>query len=294
MEMKISVYTKFGPNNSKKVFDAFIKSLETAGEEVQLNCDQSSDAVVIWSVLWQGRMLGYQRIWNECQKKNKPVIVLEVGGIKRNETWKIGINGVNREADFANQEYDNERWKKFNIPLMPWKQTGDNIIICGQHHNSHQWRNNPSMVKWWDQQVDNLRQYTNKPIIIRPHPRNTVGGFNAKKWPNVKTVMPIRDLKTYDDTDFQTHLKSAWAVINYSSNPAMQAVFAGIPVFVSEASLSYDVGNSTLSNINNPNMPDRQDWVNKLAYTEWWIDEIEQGTPWKRIKKRLKEKYLKW
>ena len=40
-------------------------------------------------------------------------------------------------------------------------------------------------------------------------------------------------------------------------------------------------------------MPDRQNWANKLAYTEWWTDEIEQGVPWKRIKKRLEEKYIK-
>ena len=72
----------------------------------------------------------------------------------------------------------------------------------------------------------------------------------------------------------------------------MQAVFAGIPAFVSEASLSYDVGNSTLVNINNPYMPNRQIWADKLAYTEWWPKEIENGTPWERIKRRLKEKYL--
>ena len=46
-------------------------------------------------------------------------------------------------------------------------------------------------------------------------------------------------------------------------------------------------------NINDPDMPERQKWANKLAYTEWWIDEIEKGLPWKRIKTRLEEKYLK-
>ena len=39
-------------------------------------------------------------------------------------------------------------------------------------------------------------------------------------------------------------------------------------------------------------MPDRQSWANKLAYTEWWTREIEEGLPWERIKNRLKEKYL--
>ena len=39
-------------------------------------------------------------------------------------------------------------------------------------------------------------------------------------------------------------------------------------------------------------MPDRQQWANKLSYTEWWIDEIAKGLPWNRIKKRLEQKYL--
>ena len=290
--MRVSVYPKFGPINSKKVFEAFTQSLETAGEEIQLNCNGNSDVTVIWSVLWQGKMKGYQSIWEECQKKNTPVVVLEVGGIKRNETFKVGINGVNREADFANQTFDGERWKKLNIELKPWRSTGDTIIICGQHHRSHQWRNNPTMNLWFEQQINEIRKHTDRPIVIRPHPRNPTG-FDISKWKNVTKVLPQRDYNTVDDTDFKETLKQAWAVVNYSSNPAMMSVFNGIPVFVSEQSLCYDVGNTSLNNINNPAMPDRSNWANKLAYTEWTTEEIKQGLPWQRIKKRLKEKYLK-
>ena len=290
--MRVSVYPKFGPINSKKVFEAFTQSLETAGEEIQLNCNGNSDVTVIWSVLWQGKMRGYQSIWEECQKKNTPVVVLEVGGIKRNETFKVGINGVNREADFANQTFDGERWKKLNIELKPWRSTGDTIIICGQHHQSHQWRNNPTMNLWFEQQINEIRKHTDRPIVIRPHPRYPTG-FDISKWKNVTKVLPQRDYNTVDDTDFKETLKQAWAVVNYLSNPAMMSVFNGIPVFVSEQSLCYDVGNTSLSNINNPAMPDRSNWANKLAYTEWTTEEIKQGLPWQRIKKRLKEKYLK-
>ena len=289
--MKVSVYTKFGPNNSKKVFEAFIESLEKAGDEIQLNCNGNSDVSVIWSVLWQGRMFGYRKIWDECQNKNKPIVVLEVGGIKRNETFKVGINGVNREADFANQNVNGERWKKFNIELKPWAQTGQEILICGQHHNSHQWRNNPKMYKWFEQQITEIRKYSDRPIVVRPHPRNHVN-IDTTKFKNVNVIPPIKNQNTYDDTNFIEILKNAWAVVNHSSNPAMQSVFNGVPVFVSEASLSYDVGNSSLADINNPKMPDRQNWANSLAYTEWTTEEIKQGLPWERIKKRLKEKYL--
>ena len=291
--MKISCFTNYGPLNSKPVFQAFLNSVKNVGDTVLENTDDGNcDVAVIWSVLWQGKMAKYRNIWQTYRNKNKPVVVLEVGGIKRNETWKIGINGINREADFANQNVDGERWKKFNIELQPWKQTGDKIIICGQHSNSHQWRNNPPMTTWFDQQITQIRKHTDKPLVIRPHPRNGVS-LNAKKYQNVKIVTPQRDRRTYDDTDLAERLKSAWAVVSHSSNPAMTAVFSGIPVYVSEASLSYDVGNVSYENINHPNMPDRKQWANKLAYTEWWPDEIAQGLPWARIKKRLESNYLK-
>ena len=289
--MKIEIWPVHGPLNSKIVFEKFIKSLRASGEQVYENQHmQDGDVAVIWSVLWQGRMRKYKEIWDRYRNKNKPVIVIEVGGIKRNETWKIGINGVNREADFANQDADAIRWKKFNTNLLPWKQTGEDIIICGQHTNSHQWRNNPPMSTWFDQQITEIRKYTDRPIVIRPHPRNHVT-LDIKKFKNVKVVSPQRDNKTYDDTDLTERLKSAWALVSHSSNPAITAVMHGIPVYVSESSLSYDVGNNSYQNINNPKMPERQQWANKLAYTEWWPDEIEQGIPWQRIKKRLEEKY---
>ena len=290
--MKINVIKKFGPLNSAPVFDAFINSLEATGDKVLINSNEKCDVAVIWSVLWLGRMSKYKSIWDEYQRQGKPVIVLEVGGILRNETWKIGINGVNREADFANDNVTDNRWPKFKIKMKPWKQTGDKIIICGQHGSSHQWRNNPPMIQWLDQQITGVRQYTDKPIVIRPHPRNHVQ-INVGKFNNVKIIGPKKDNNTYDDTNLKDIFGDAWALINYSSNPAMQAIFNGIPVFTSPASLSFDVSNNNIKNINSPEMPDRKKWANKLSHTEWWIDEIKNGLPWRRIKARLEEKYLK-
>ena len=289
--MKISCYTDYGPLNSKPVFAALLKSMQDAGDTVLLNRDDGQcDVAVIWSVLWQGRMAKYRYIWDSYRNQNKPVVVVEVGGIKRNETWKIGINGINREADFANDVVDGERWKKFNVTIKPWRQTGEDIIICGQHTSSHQWRNNPPMSDWFHQQITEIRRFTDRPITIRPHPRNHVT-IPVSAYKDVKIVRPLPDRSTYDDTDLSERLKSAWAVVSHSSNPAMTAVFSGIPVYVSEASLSYDVGNKNYANINNPDMPDRQQWADKLAYTEWWPEEIEQGLPWKRIKKQLETKW---
>jgi hypothetical protein len=147
------------------------------------------------------------------------------------------------------------------------------------------------MSNWIEQQIQEIRKYTTRPILVRPHPRNIIT-FDENKFKNVKVRLPKRDFRTYDDTDFKETLEGTWAVVNHSSNPAMEAVMKGIPVFVSKSSLCHDVGNIKLADINTPAMPNRLAWANKLAYTEWFEDEIEQGLPWARIRSKLEERYL--
>lgn len=290
--MKIEIWPKFGPLNSNKIFDSFIQSLRNSGEQLFVDQNAEADVAVIWSVLWQGRMRNYQRIWQQYRSAGKPVIVLEVGGLRRNESFKIGINGVNAKADFANETFDDKRWPLFRHTLKPWKDTGNKIIVLGQHHTSEQWAGMPAMTKWFEKQIQEIRKHTDRAIEIRPHPRNPIG-LDTKKYTNVAVKYPILDKSTIDDTDFKIALRDAYAVVNHSSNPAMEAVINGVPVFVSKDSLCHEVGNVTFENINNPIKPDRQNWANKLSYTEWFAEEIAEGKPWKRIKKRLQEKYIK-
>lgn len=291
--MRIAVYPDNSSLNGKPVFAALIEHLKAKGEKVFINEDKNCDVAVIWSVLWQGRMEKNKKIWEQFRGTGRPVVVLEVGGLRRNSSFKMGINGINREADFANQTYDDKRWPLFNHQFREWKQTGNIIVICGQHHNSHQWRENPGLKSYFKHCIEEIRRYTDKPIIIRPHPRNIVHNFPEHKYKHVRVNLPKRDWGTYDDTDFKKILNSTWAVVNHSSNPAMEAVIHGIPVFVSEKSLCHDVGNTDLSDIMHPAMPARQNWANQLAYTEWFTEEFREGKPWARIRERLLEKYIK-
>ena len=154
--MKIEAWPMHGPLNSENIFAKFLKSMQATGDDVHVNKEIDGDVAVIWSVLWQGRMRNYKQIWERYRQANKPVIVLEVGGLRRNQSFKIAINGVNRKADFADQDVDDTRWPLFNHKFKPWKQTGDNIIILGQHHASEQWNGMPSMNVWFEQQINEI------------------------------------------------------------------------------------------------------------------------------------------
>lgn len=269
--MKLSLWTHNGALNSTPVFAAFARGCVHHGLTVVYN-DPSADVNVIWSVLWNGRMARNESVW----RQGKPTIVLEVGGIKRGTTWKVGLNGINRDAFFSPSGNDNTRATTLGLKLKPWQASKETnpILICGQHEKSLQWATMPLMSQWVNQTIQTLKRYTNRPIIFRPHPRCNVDI-------NVTTQTPIKITDSYDDFDMS--FDNIHAVISWSSNPGPQAIIAGIPVFCGPSSLAYDVSNTELAAINNPIMPDREQWLNDYAHTEHTIEEIEQGFPHKYL-----------
>ena len=140
------------------------------------------------------------------------------------------------------------------------------------------------MQTWVFETIDTIRQHTDRQIIVRPHPRCPVPGMEYE-FSNVKIQHPQHVTGTYDDFDFDC--TNAYAVVNWSSNPATHAVLQGVPVFVGPDSLAYDVGNTDLTKINNPTKPDRTQWLNDIVYTEWTIEEISTGFPIKRLTSKL-------
>ena len=283
--MIFCLYTDYGALNSKPVFEAFAKSITDAGHTVIYNepyrvMDHYSnyDVAVIWSVLWNGRMIHNKQVWEQNRKLNRPVIVLEVGGIERGTTWKVGLNGINRDAYFGDKDNDRTRADSLGLVCKPWRSNGDFILVCGQHDKSLQWQNMPRMSNWFLNTYDEIRKYTQRPIVFRPHPRCRLEHIE-RGLKNVYRQEPQHVNGTYDD--FDMGFDNVWATVSYSSNPGSHSCINGVPAFVSTHSLAYDVGNDIdfLYDIENPLMPDRQQWLNDYAHTEYTIEEISHGIP---------------
>jgi hypothetical protein len=282
--MIFSLWRQYGALNSKAVWDAFEKSIVNSGHQVTYN-NSNADIDVIWSVLWSGRMTKNKEIWKNAIKNNRPIIVIEVGGIKRGVTWRIGLNGINRDAYFCPLGNDNSRAKKLQLKLKPWRKNGEYILICGQHERSQQWDNLPPMREWVEQQITILRKYTDRQIIFRPHPRSPVKEL-GRNFASVLIQKPLKCKGTYDD--FNINFNDAWAVVSLSSNPGPASIINGVPAFVGTSSLAYAVGNTDYSLIEAPQMPDRSQWLNDYAHTEYTLDEIEEGIPLKYLTKKLR------
>ena len=284
--MKIAVFPKTSAMAGKPVMAAFIQSLQGEDYAICENHERpEADVVVMWS--WLLGMYGRDAIYNHYKKTNTKFLILEVGALQRNTSWKVAINGINRDADFGNQSVDDSRLKLFDLTLSDWHASGDHIIVCGQNERSIAW-DQGNTAQWVNKMIDWIRSQTDRPIWFRPHPRFPVHYKNAQM-KNVFVSKPkkLNHKGNIDEVDFAQAMSHAHAVVNYNSNPAIEAVLSGVPVYVDQSSLCWDVAKPIGDDIENPVKPDRSAWRKQISYTEWFVEEIKQGLPWKRLRPRL-------
>ena len=277
--MRFKIHKTNGALNSAPVFAALEQGIKNTGFSV---VDSGQDVDVIWSVLWHGRMQANQLIYNQCRAKRKPVMIIEVGNLIRGTTWRISLDHIHGLGIFGNSEnLDQARPKTLGVELKPVDDDRNNkILIACQHERSLQWEGQSSMAEWVKQKVAEIRKFTDKSVVVRPHPRSPVS-LNIQ---GVTVEQPKKILNSYDsfDINYKYH-----CVINHNSGPAVQAAISGIPVICDHTSLAFEVSDA-IENINRPTLPDRTQWFVKLCHTEWTVQEISTGVPIQRLVTALK------
>jgi len=186
---------------------------------------------------------------------------------------------------YFDTDVDPTRWKKIsndlNISLKPYRQEGDHILICLQRHGG--WSmGGLSTLEWLDQTINKIRQVTVKrPIIVRAHPGDK--RIRSMLTLNYKNVFLSQKENLVDD------LKGSWASVVYNSSPSVASLIEGIPTFITDPipqhSQSFSIANTDLSQINNPQLYDRQSWIEKISMCHWNFEELRSGEAWKFFRK---------
>jgi hypothetical protein len=266
--------------NSGPVMSAVLDCLQSRGIQTQEN-SMTSDSAVIWSVLWYGRMLANQQVYEHYRAQGKPVIIIEIGALYRGNTWKIAVNNITSKGYYGHlDDLDWDRPSKLNISLATQLGSKPNIIIAAQHDRSLQVAG-VNMSDWVKNAIGILRNNTDRPITIRPHPRCRLMLNNLPS--DVSIEAPKKLANTYDSYDmhFDCH-----AVVNYNSGPGIQAAIAGVRPVVEFSSLAYPVGIG-FADIEQPYTKDRELWLTQICHTEYTVDELKRGTWLKRIEPAL-------
>lgn len=204
----------------------------------------------------------------EYNKLLKPYYYVDMGYFRR-LTPKMDLKDsywrITRDS-FVNHRFierPGDRWDKLGIAVQDWKSTNNDkhIIICSGSR-AHQTLMGDS--DWVKNTVAHIKTITNRPIIIRSKPGKQERDTGS---PGLVELF-----------------KNAHAVVTQASQAAVEAAIAGIPVFVHPNSHAWMLGSTDLNKIENPEYPDRRPGLYHIAYSQFTIEEIENGYMWSVVK----------
>jgi hypothetical protein len=274
--MRVAYFPNQCALNSVPVMQAMLASLRGAGHIIEQNT-MDADTAIIWSALWSGRMASNKAVFERYRAKDKPLIIADVGALHRGKTWKIALNHINRLGYYGHTtNLDWDRPCKLGVSLAINLSRNPAILIAAQHRDSLQLANQ-NHEEWIMDQIRAIQQVSDRPIVVRPHPRSPLNIDSANK--TITIEKPVKIADTYDSFDmhFDYH-----AVVNYCSGTGIQAAISGTRPIVSADSLAAPVS-VAIENLDQPYDIDRDQWLVEICHTEYTVKEIEEGLWIKRL-----------
>jgi len=240
---------------------------------------------------------------NFIANSQKPFIVCETNVFRKCPGWmRFGWQSYRwDEGNFNNADVDSTRWNQFekqtNISFKDWSKNGEYIVIVGQKFGDSallklKEQGFDNFVDWVTHSIIEIRRFSDRKIIIRPHPMSIDRGIKIfsellenQQFKNVELCQDVERGKQGGES-LDNLLKDAHCVVTYNSLTAIEAVCEGIPVFAYDSgSMAWPIAHTDLSQIENLNYDiDLQDWKNKIAYTIWNKKEVTSGECWAHLK----------
>ncbi len=164
----------------------------------------------------------------------------------------------NRRFHIGSGAPDYRRLECLDIKIRPWRKSGNHIIVCPpvRDYDRAWFFNGDYWVKHVHKQI---ARATSRKISIR--------------WRDDDP----RRLK--DQPTLKQDLATAWALVTHESGVAIEALVAGVPVFLTGEGAARSMGRSDIHCIERPIYPDnRREWLGVLAANQWTLDEFRDGT----------------
>jgi hypothetical protein len=283
-------YTKNSPN-AVAACDAFCEGVEAAGDyyvkifnEKGLRNLSECDASVQVCDYNKHCGIDFRYHLNRISKLTKTRrIIIDTGFVKNKRCddndldryMQIGYDGIKRHAKCYAEDSSLDRWAALEFSEKPWRHNGEHILIIGQHEIGISTQH-LDIIQWWEEIIQEIKSVTNSPIKFRPHP-------NQKKFP--KGMYQVTH-----DTTIEEDLEKCWCAVARTTNGAVDAIINGIPVITpDEGCMAYDVASHDIKDILYPTTPDRTNWLAQLGYSQWTIREMQEGLPWKHLRRFINE-----
>lgn len=193
---------------------------------------------------------------------------------------RYSINGVDYDSsEYANKNSDSARWnilsRDIGLDMKDWKRDGEYILFLVQRDGGWSMKG-LSPVEWTRQKIEAVRNVSNLPIVLRPHP-----GKIADLRPLLRPGVTISDSTKIP---IEHDLRRAKAAFVFNSSSGVASILEGVPLWVDDSSsVCWDVANYNIGDIDHSKQPNRSQWINDLSACHWTDQESRQGLVYKQF-----------
>ena len=221
-----------------------------------------------------GILAGSGEIYKQCQKQNKNFYFMDHGyftNAHHSPNW-LRIT-KNKHCQNIMQQRPTDRYEKyFKQDIKPWKQ-GKKILVLPPTNAIANFFNEET---WLDNTCKTLRANTDRTIEIREKPYNPTVAIDHVG-ATVKIDRPTQNKGKIDWNEYH-------AMVTYNSNTMIESLANGVPVFCDPVnSAAAPISETDFSKIETPKYGDRIALFSSLAYNNWTLKEMADGTAWRML-----------
>lgn len=247
-----------------------------------------------------GFVLGYtlednfrKKIITQLELQNTPRIFVDSNILHyarpEHEWHRYSLNSVYPNTGvYFFDKLDTNKWSAYSswhgVELKPWRTNGGHILLLAQRPKGWNMFGN-NQDTWLDLTIARIKQYSDRPIRVRMHPGD---GSRFKQIEKLQKRYG-KEISISELANIRDDLVNCWCAVGYNSTPNVVSAIEGVPVYVEDPTHSWakDISFSDLSQINNPPLLDRTDWINKIANIHWSNNEVRSGHLWSTIKQYI-------
>lgn len=160
------------------------------------------------------------------------------------------------------RNYPSDRWESLKYQVKS-RNFGRHVLLVVPSEKPCKFYG-IDLQNWIDEVTQNIKQYTDRPIIIR------MKGTRRERLSQ----------SIFDD------FKNAYVTVTYNSIAAVESILEGIPTITLAPTAADPVAEKHIENIENPYFPNSDlihTWASGLAYGQYHIDELKDGSAYKLI-----------
>lgn len=258
---------------TQRYVDAFVQG--TPGPHVIYNWRDLKD-LPAENLAMYGILAGSGEVYKWCEKEKKDFYFLDHGYFSYAHDYPYWLR-ITKNGHCQNKLFDrpSDRYEKyFKQEIKPWNKSGGKILVLpptnaiANFFNAQNWLNDTLKI---------LSANTDRELVVREKPYN----------PGIKKD----DVGATVKVDIPTNAKAGpinwneyYACVTYNSNTMIESFTNGVPVFCNEDNCgATPIAETNFSKIETPVYGDRMALFSSLAYNNFNMEEMKNGTAWKLL-----------